>query len=502
MKRDLFAILLKINERISQPTFQEFQRTMMAKNDVDMCDLLYQAQKYDWPLLAVLAAMTKNYRWKNCWIVWLIGSCDFEWKEKFKTLNELAQQVTVYCVEKGFVQALDSSLSIFYPESSMKTLSKFLLMSKKGTFEGMKELLKQFIVKFSENDYNLVAAKGKLESMSFTITCILKNLQVNFQSVLHQEQYLDVISTSGISQFSSKVDFTFLKRMCKILERTNMRIDFEDFYDLDNSQHNVEKICESLINDHQFEAAIEIADLLSLPKSDFVSKWWIHMWMCEDKNSRSFDSKKYMKYVTRYNISMEIMQSFVKTVIKDAEPSVKKFNMMKFLLRNNWSENTADLDQLEYDTILLYLKLKSENNASDLEPLMSEYYESVISKDKSIIYNSLYELKAIAKVDELTISHKMLQNAKELNELDGLIFQHLDAGDIVQVFRIQEMFGRAPEDLKLLVYMFSIAENITSIYDIAKEERKMISSFGLMSNKFNRLTLRSLRTSSSSKLTC
>lgn len=88
----------------------------------------------------------------------------------------------------------------------------------------------------------------------------------------------------------------------------------------------------------------------------------------------------------------------------------------------------------------------------------------------------------------------------EIQKLDELIFYLLDAGDFVQVLRIQEMFGRAPEDLRLLVFMMSIAENINSIYDIAKEERKMISNYGLMSNKFNRLTLKSLRTSSASKI--
>ena len=40
----------------------------------------------------------------------------------------------------------------------------------------------------------------------------------------------------------------------------------------------------------------------------------------------------------------------------------------------------------------------------------SEYFESGIIKEKSIIFNSLYELKSIANVDELTISHKTLQN--------------------------------------------------------------------------------------------
>jgi hypothetical protein len=77
MKRDLFAILLKCDETIdrSKMTFEEFQKMMHKTGDAD--DLLHQARKHDWPLIAVLAGTTKLYRWKFCWITWLMLSSDF-----------------------------------------------------------------------------------------------------------------------------------------------------------------------------------------------------------------------------------------------------------------------------------------------------------------------------------------------------------------------------------------------------------------------------------------
>lgn len=428
-------------------------------------------------------------------------SSDYAWTEKFRSVEELAQHVSEHCLEKGFIRTLDESFSIFYPHSAMKLLTKFLWRSKKGNFDEMESLLQQFIVKLGHSNFKMVAVRGKESAMNFTMRCIIKHLQVNFPSILQQEKYLDALCRSEISQFSGKVDFALMKKMCKILEHSNMRLDFEMIcgHDQKNLIEAVEKICSSLIDDHQFEAAIKVADLMNLPKGDFVYKWWLHMWNCEDRNSKNFETKKYTKYVSKYQLSVDVMIKFLKTVTNDMEPCVKKFNMMKFILRNSWLENAAEMDALEYEILLLYVMLMIDGTAPDLEPLMSEYFETVIAKEKSIIHNSLYELKSIAKVDELTISFKMLHDQQQLNQLDTLISNLLDAGDVVQVLRIQEMFGRAPEDLKLLVYMMSIAEGINSIYDITKEERRMISSYGLMSNKFNRLTLRSIRTSSSSK---
>lgn len=500
MKRDLFATLLKCDETTDRHNmaFEEFQKMMSKKGSSD--DLLHQAKLHDWPLLAVLAATTKLYRWKFCWITWLTLSSDYNWNFKFKTVEELAQHVVDFCLEKGFIRTLNESIAIFYPNSAFKILTSFLWSSKKGNWDVIESLLKQFIVKLSDHRYNMVAVKGKDNAMSFTMRCIIKHLQVNFHSILQQEKYLDALCESEISHFCGKVDFAFMRTICTIIERTNMQIDFEELCTHDKKKlfETAGKMCESLIDDHQFEAAIQVADLMNLPKSDFVLKWWIHMWNCEDRHSSNFEILKYMKYVNKYHLNVDVMIKFLKTVIGELEPCVKKYNMMKFVLRNSWIEDAVERETLEYEIITLYLKLKIEGE-KDLKPLMSEFYENIITKDKFIIHNSLFELKSIATVDELTVSYEILEDIKELEQLDELIFYLLDAGDVVQVLRIQEMFGRAPEDLKLLVYMMSIAEGINSIYDITKEERKTISNYGLMSNKFNRLTLRSLRTGSSSE---
>lgn len=501
MKCDLFAILLKCDETLDRQAmkFEEFQKMMHRKDETD--DLLWFAKHYDWPLIAVLSATTKLYRFKFCWITWLMLSSDYSFEGTFDSTIELAQDLFLHCIRIGYIRTLDESLRIFYPQSALNVLTTFLWRSKEGNIDEMESILKLLIVKLSDANFKMLLVNGKDESINFTMRCIIKHLQVNFPSVLLQEKYLEALCRSEISQFSDKVDFDFLKKMCKILERTNKRVDYEQLGWLDKKMltESVATICESLIDDHQFEAAIELSDLMNLPKADFVYKWWIHVWNCEDKNSKNFETKKYTKYISKYHLSIDVMNKFLNTAIRDLEPCAKKLSMMKFVLRNSWIQNPAEMDALEYEIVQLYLKLKVEGSSDDLKPLTSEYFEAVISKEKSIIHNSVFELKSIAKVDELTVSQRLLIDEKQLEALEELISHLLDIGDVVQVMRIQEMFGRAPEDLKLLVYVMSIAEGINSIYDITKEERKMISSFGIMSNKFNRLTLRSLRTNSSSK---
>lgn len=475
-------------------TFDSLQR-IMHKKEEQSDDLLCQALHHDWPLIAVLSATTKQYQPMLCWIVWLVLSSDFNYSQKFKSFEESSQSVILHCLSKGFVRTLRDSFSIFAPSSPMKVLSNLFEISKSASTDEMETTLKQFIVELGETEFDLSVVKGKNESIDFSMQCLVKHLQMNFKSTQQQAKYLKALCKSKICQFNSKFDFLFLEKVRKVLENTNLQVNFEELCG-NNRKKAVEKITDALINDHRYEKAIEVADLLNLPKSSFVFKWMQR----EDENAKIFEEKRYLRYMDKYMLSIENMLDFIRSETKDLEPCAKKFNMMKFSLRNSMTESAVELDKLEYEIILLYVKLQCRDNPpEDLSPLLSEYYEAVISKEKSIIHNSLYELKSIAKVDELTISHMMLEDAKELEELDKLMLKLLDAGDIVEVLRIQEMFGRAPEDLKLLVYMMSIAENINSIYDIAKEERKMISSLGVMSKAFNRLALRSIRTSSFSK---
>jgi hypothetical protein len=218
------------------------------------------------------------------------------------------------------------------------------------------------------------------------------------------------------------------------------------------------------------------------------------MYEKEDQKHTSFDIEKYLSYMESFKLNMEIFIKFLSSIVDSMMDCVEKYNIMKFILKN--SKVTSD--SLEYDVIYLYVRLKCEN--LNIEPLTSKYYNDTIVNEKNLIHESLYELKAIAKIDDLSISFRSLTNKNEIEELEKLILHLLDINDMVQVLRIQEMFGYAPEDLKILVYMLSVCEGLSSIYDISKQERQAISSYGHMSNRFNRFTLRALKTSNSNSM--
>lgn len=169
MKRDLFAILLKCDETIKRETmkFEAFHKMMHRKEETD--DLLWFAKRFDWPLLAILAATTKLYRLKFCWISWLMLSSDYKWERKFETIDELAQEVFHHCLRIGFIRTLDESLSIFYPQSALKVLTNFLWQSKEGNIDEMQSTLKLLIVKLSEVNYNMLLVNGKDESINFAM---------------------------------------------------------------------------------------------------------------------------------------------------------------------------------------------------------------------------------------------------------------------------------------------------------------------------------------------
>lgn len=164
-KHDLFAIILKCNETVSRVElpFEEFQKYFLKKSKkvehVD--DLLFYAKKYDWPLIAVLAATTSLYRIKYCWITYLMLSSDYILTKKFEKLEDLTESVFEHCILIGFIRTLNQSVEIFYPDSVLRIFTKFLLETKKGNFKDMDIQLKLFIAKLNENDFKTIVFKGE-----------------------------------------------------------------------------------------------------------------------------------------------------------------------------------------------------------------------------------------------------------------------------------------------------------------------------------------------------
>ncbi|XP_070496072.1 spatacsin [Chironomus tepperi] len=498
-KFDLFAILLKCNENINRRdcSFEEFQRFFMR--DEPSSDLLYQAIIHDWPVIAVLAGTTKLYRFKYCWLTWLILSSNYKWYEKFEDVEGISTSVFEHCLRNGFVKTLDESFQIFYPEAPMKIFTKFLKDSANGKLKDMESILKNFIVQIIETDYRTKIIKEKHRLIPCIIRYLIIHLQNNIKFSTQQQEYLACVHRSEIAKFDGKVNFELIRNFCKILEHTSVEMNYEVFYESDTKvSKEIDRICDELISNNYFEAAIEIGNLMNKSKTEFIFKYWLHLRKTDNQKQTSFDIAKYMKYVKMYRLNMDLFIKFLKREIDEMDQCIEKYNLMFFMLRNTPKADPKELNELEYELICLYLRLKI-SGVKDIKPVTSLYYENVIKPESSLIHNSLYELKAIAMIDDLNDS-QCLTDDSEIQQLDDLMSFLLDINDIVQVLRLQAMFGHAPEDLKILVYMLSVAEGITSIYDITKKERQAISNCGPLSSRFNRFAFRSFRQSISNSI--
>lgn len=497
-KHDLFAILLKSNETVSRLDlpFEEFQRFFMKEDSSD--DLLYQAKNHDWPVIAILAGTTKLYRFKYCWLTWLILSSNYKWNVKFEDIEGISTSVFEHCLRIGFLRTLDESFQIFYPEAPMKIFTKFLRDTAGGEFKDIEAILRQFIVQLNESDYRTKIIKEKHRLIPCIIRYLIIHLQHNIKFSIQQQEYLACVHRSDIAKFDGKVNFELMRNFCKILEHTSVEMNYEVFYESETKvSKEIERICDELISNNYFEAAIEIGNLMNKSKTEFVFKYWLHLRKTDNQKQASFDISKYLKYVKMYRLNIDIFIKFLKRVIDEMDQCIEKYNVMSFMLRNMSKAEPKELNELEYEIICLYIRLKV-SGVKDIKPLTSLYYENVIKSERSLIHNSLYELKAIAMIDDLNDS-QCLTDDTEIKQLDDLMSFLLDINDIVQVLRLQAMFGYAPEDLKILVYMLSVAEGITSIYDITKRERQAISNCGPLSSRFNRFAFRSFRQSTSSK---
>ncbi|KAL7034999.1 hypothetical protein ACKWTF_008207 [Chironomus riparius] len=498
-KHDLFAILLKCDEEISRLDlpFEQFQRFFMKNEPND--DLLYQAKIHDWPLLAILAGTSKLYRFKYCWVTWLILNSNYKWNEKFEDIEGLSTSVFEHCLRIGFLRTLDESFKIFYPKAPMKIFTQLLRDTAVGNFKNMESILKHFIVQLIESDYRTKVIKGKHQLIPCIIRYLIIHLQHNIKFSVQQQEYLACVHRSDITKFDGKINFELLRNFCKILEHTSVEINYEVFCESETKvSKEIERICDELISNNYFEAAIEIGNLINKSKTEFVFKYWLHLRKTDNQKQTSFDIAKYMKYVKLYRLNIDIFIKFLKRVIDEMDQCIGKYNVMMFMLRNMAKADAKELNDLEYEIICLYLRLKV-SGVKDIKPLTSMYFENTIKPERSLIHNSLYELKAIAMIDDLNDS-QCLTDDTEIQQLDELMSFLLDMNDIVQVLRLQAMFGYAPEDLKILVYMLSVAEGITSIYDITKRERQAISNCGPLSSRFNRFAFRSFRQSTSNSI--
>lgn len=324
-----------------------------------------------------------------------------------------------------------------------------------------------------------------------TIRLILLHLKHNFESGVHQKQFLQLLCKSGLSDIHPLIDFCLLNSVFEVsLSVDNYNFDFEKLLVEDNNLYN--DLFDTLLSNQLFDEAIKLAGLLDLPICDIVLTKWTANLNIDECTSLVFE--QYELEMDELALPPEILINFLLFTAGQFQESCRKryllFKKAMDIIKKHhlFPNENFDRDQIEYEMVLCYLL--SNDEIEDQDIYHSEYFEEIMSKERGVLYKSFRELKELAGIDELTTSTKIGLNTEMKEKLENLLNKLLDLGDIVEALRIQALFEFRSMDLHFLVFCMALAEGLTTIQNMTKEEKLTLTDIEKIAfSMFNKRTL-------------
>ncbi|KAL5274526.1 SPG11 family protein [Megaselia abdita] len=494
---DLFGLILLSTTNLPEEHITNITKFLEVLNDSNLVhctsiNLMKNCIKFHLPILSILSATVSplNIEWN--WLIWLTVNtgCD----QEFIKYPISVHNVIEFCVLNGFVAALDRSFKIFFNESNFCLLTHFLNDTNKLIYtDETLDFLKTYLLFWSQDKVyfpfcNISQQTNKDKMILLTIRLILLHLKYNFQSAVHKRQFLLLLCKSGISDLYIFIDFDLLKNVFDIsLALENYDFDFEKLILEDNTLYT--DLLDKLISHQLFDESIKLAGLLNQPICSIVLTKWTSNLNIEYYSSLVFE--QYELEMEELALPPEILINFLLYTAAQLQQSCRKRYLlfkkaMEIIKKHHLFPNeNFDRDQIEYEMVMCYLLSNDKIECSDI--YLSEYFEEIMSKERGVLYKSFKELKELAGIDELTPSTKIGLNTEMKDKLETLLNKLLDLGDIVEALRIQALFEYRSMDLHFLVFCMALAEGLTTIQDMTKEEKVTLTNISC--SIFNKRTL-------------
>lgn len=407
-------------------------------------NLFRRSIQMKWPIFSVLAATLNSELRQFSWFAWLTMSTS--WMPSVgKEISESSLELIENSVSTEHVMTLHHSFQIFYPEHCFSLLTEYLHRSKSLDFSDyVTELLRSFLEAVNNPQDQLLLLEWLPPSsmLPIAINLIVLHLKHNFDSAEHQQLLLNSLCLSGIGDFCSLFDFTTLKEVSAIISFSGIVLDLDlfrrDRFSDSQIRAEYERICDRLVSEQQFSKATLLADCLKLPKDNIIYDSWVWEW---HTNASTFDLTQCERDMITCSLAPELVISFYTLVADRLEfDDVQKYVVLKRVLdvvkqHNLFPNETFNCDRVEFEMVFSYLR--NTQTIDELDVYYSEYFESIMAKERFVLYKSFSELKEISGLDDLTVCNKKTLSVAETKKLDDLIFKLLDVGDIVQALRLQ-----------------------------------------------------------------
>lgn len=450
-------------------------------------NLLHTAIQRRWPVFAVLAATVAATEQASCWYVWLTLSTGADVPTATATgadtLAELAIALIDHALQSGCVATLHQSMLLFYPAHPFRLFTDYLQRTADLDFSAAStEVLHSFLLALigapdqTPADRDCPLFPRGAADIDRCVRWLQLQLQHGFRSGEHRQLLLDSLCASGLSDHTVLVDFCTLSRLHAVCSFTAVSVDVGRLMagDARAAQAEHERLRERLVGEREFERALQLADLVQLPRDSIIYEWWV----AEHRAAgESFDLGRCERECAVFSLAPELVIQFYQHVADGlAYERPGKYAVLKRIMdvikrHRLFRSEAINCDRIEYEMVVAYLRGPME--IGELDVYYSDYFEAIIRNERGVLFKTFTELKEISGIEELTVSNKRKLTAAEQARLDALIYRLLDDGDVVQALRLQAIFVHRPLDLHLLVFCMALAEGLASLSDLSAEQEQM-----------------------------
>lgn len=447
-QNDLVATILKCTtpNSVSTPLefkhFHEILYSLPTKHDSTQLNLLNAAVQRRWPLLAILSAMEDAINLDFCWFTWLSTSIDcFPTPVSPTNFETFATDIIESTVRHGFVRTLHQSVQIFYANSHFGIFTEYLWRTSHYDFSSSTtDVLQRYLVTINHEE-STIPPLSHVNALNFSIKLLVLHLQHGFESGEYQQQLLDSLCASGISDFMTLIDFCTVRAIKTVISFTGVELYVDRFMRDQHTDAEInreyERIVDELVAERQYAKAMEAADLLHIPKDNIIYESWV--W--EYEQDVTMDLGRCEREIEIYSLSPELVVNFyVYVADKLAYVDARKYTILKMIMdvikmHHLFLNDSFNCDRIEYEMIISFLR--NEETISTLDVYYSEYFETIMQHERAVLYETYPNLKDLAGVDDLAEYNKLKLTPEETIKLEALINALLDAGDMVQALRIQ-----------------------------------------------------------------
>lgn len=499
---DLYALILRCTVPGPLPSTSTEERSTTLTDVLSMFstsdhlshgstlrNLLHTAIHMKWPIFAVLAATLvpqTSVEQSYCWYVWLSlsTSAPLPTDDDVKVFGPMAAALVRHSLQdSGWLQTLYQAMLIFYPRHVFTHFTEFLHRTAELEFgTAVTQVLNDFLIALNDacdEDDGLSPPLYTENLLDVCVTLLMQHLQHGFRSGEHRQLLLDAVCASAIPDHTHLVNFDTVQRLHTICAFTTASVNVGQLMlggNVTEASHQAEyeRLRDCLVAEREFAKALELADLVQLPRDSIIYESWVAEY---ETLGDEFDLARCEREIGEYSLAPELVITFY-THVAHGLPyeSGRKYAVLKRIMdvikRHRLFPNESfNCDRIEYDMVVSYLRGTCTIQALDV--YYSDYFETIMRRERGVLYKSFAELKEISGIEDLTVDNKRKLSPAECEKLDALIYRLLDDGDIVQALRLQAIFLHRPLDLHYLVFCMALAEGLASLSDLSPEQAQM-----------------------------